>query len=246
MISQLLNSLLLFWVFIGISIFLKLTKNKYCNKLFRLSILWLFIISVSPIPELLIYNLEKQNKTINLTSKINISNVNILVLGSGQTNDTALAYINRLSSSALMRLSEGIRIHNKIPKSKLVFSGFSNVKKISQAKMLSLASLELGVNPLDTLMLVKGSVTKEEALEYNKRFGTKNKLIIVTNAVHMPRALLYFRNFGLDVIPAPTNNFIKIDNEEIHFWFKPSYKKIEMMDRSLHEYAGILQFYCSN
>ncbi|MBK7712495.1 MAG: YdcF family protein [Bacteroidales bacterium] len=36
-----------------------------------------------------------------------------------------------------------------------------------------------------------------------------NSLILVTDAIHMPRAMMIFRKLDIEPIPAPTNHIIK-------------------------------------
>lgn len=240
LITFIINPIILLWILIMLGFVFKIRKKKYYAIFFRLSVLWLFIISVSPIPIWLIKSLEQQNKTISINQFKEKKEVYVLVLGSGHTNDTTLTHLNRLGNAALSRLTEAIRIHKKLPNSKLVFSGFSNEKKIPQAKMLSLAAMELGINPKDTLQLVTPSNTAEEALAFKNRFGLKKNLIIVTSAVHMPRALLLFKSQNLNCFPAPTFNYVKRDYDESLKWFSPSIGKVEMMEKGIHEYVGIV------
>ncbi len=240
LITFLINPIILLWTLILVGFICKIRKKKYYAIFFRLSILWLFIISISPIPIWLIKSLEQQNNTISLNQFKVKKEVYVLVLGSGQTNDTALTHLNRLGNSALFRLTEGIRIHKQLPNSKLVFSGFSNGKKIPQARMLSLAALELGICPKDTLQLVNPSNTEEEALAFKKRFGSMKNIIIVTSAVHMPRAVLLFKAQKLNCFAAPTFNYVKKDYDESVKWFSPSIGKMEMMEKGIHEYVGII------
>jgi uncharacterized SAM-binding protein YcdF (DUF218 family) len=241
--TTILNPMVILFILILLTLVLKWSKRFSHGKLSYISLIWLFIIAFSPIPDLLVYSLESQNRTISSATLDKKEPLNILILGSGQTNDITLTYLNRLGTSGLGRLTEGIRIYKKIGKNKIVCSGFSNGKSISQAKMLALAALEIGVNEKDTLMLIKPAITDEEAIEYKKRFGVKKAFFLVTNAVHMPRALWIFKSQGLKPIPVPANNYLKWNREENYKLFYPSYRKIEMMDKAMHEYFGMAYFY---
>ena len=48
----------------------------------------------------------------------------ILILGGGHTNDSRLPANNQLSTNALGRLAEGIRIHRELPGSKIITSAY--------------------------------------------------------------------------------------------------------------------------
>jgi uncharacterized SAM-binding protein YcdF (DUF218 family) len=63
----------------------------------------------------------------------------------------------------------------------------------------------LGV-PIDRI-LVTADVqnTEDEAREIRARLGKQNTIILVTSAVHMPRARLLFDAFGFEVVPFPVD-----------------------------------------
>ena len=82
--------------------------------------------------------------------------------------------------------------------------------------------------------------TKMEAFEYTHKFGTKNTLILVTDAIHMPRAMLLFGKAGQSPIPAPTNHMVKsIWKNGISGWF-PVSSNIAMMESAMHEIGGLV------
>ncbi len=239
LVTQFCNPIFFTWVLFIVAVFLRFKRKKSATYFFVFIWIWLFIITVSPIPIWLISSLENQNKTLNSIHFKTEKPTYVMVLGSGHTNDTTLSHLNRLGNSAIYRLTEGIRLQHLLPESKLVCSGFSNGKRIPQAKMLALSALEIGFKSKDTVLLTKPSNTEEEAIEFKNRFGSDVNLVICTSAVHMPRALMVFRIHGLNPLPAPTFNYVKQDQEETTKWFSFSSAKIEMMEKSIHEYMGI-------
>jgi uncharacterized SAM-binding protein YcdF (DUF218 family) len=82
-----------------------------------------------------------------------------------------------------------------------------------------------------------------EARIYKERFGKEYPLIIVTSAIHMPRAMYWFRHYGLDPHPAPTNYLVMEDWKLSLSSFKPTNYKISITAKLLHEYAGMLYAY---
>lgn len=204
------------------------------------SIFWLFIITISPVPLWMTRHLEKQYPPMNEVPAGLRSPIRIMVLGAGHTNDPSLSALDKLYSGALARLSEGIRIHRLIPQSQLICSGYAGHSKISQAEISAMAALELGVEPADTLLLPTAQNTKAEAKAYAERFGSEGNLILVTDAIHMPRAMHWFQKHGIFPIAAPTNHLIKRDPDKYNFPFKFSTNKIILMEKSIHEYVGML------
>ncbi len=201
---------------------------------------WLAIVSISPLPQWMTYSLEQRQAPIKIESLPTASPTYILVLGSGHTNSPALPASMQLTGTALLRLAEGIRIYKQLPGSKIVCSGYTASNRTSQAEMLANAAIELGVNPSDTIQLREPSNTFAEVTSFKKRFGNAVP-IIVTSASHMPRAMLICEKVGLRATPAPTDYLIKDDTLASKFDFYPSGNKIGMMERTLHEYAGMIQ-----
>src|SRR5690606_28241642 len=115
--------------------------------------------------------------------------VNIMVLGAGHTNDPELPALDKLYPSAIARLTEGIRLKRLMPGSKLICSGYKGRSNISQAEASALVALDLGVPPSDTIWLPEAHNTKAEAKAYLERMGAEQTLILVTDAIHMPRAM---------------------------------------------------------
>ena len=229
----------IYWGIIFFVLLFKIKTKKWNKTLLVISFIWLFIISFSPIPVLLIKTLEIQNPKLQIEKLKNKNKLHILVLGSGHVNDTTLSHLNRLGNAALFRLTEGVRIYKKVINSKLILSGYSNSKTISQAKMLSFAAIEIGVNDKDTIQMIKPSNTEQEAIEFKNRFGLNTNLIIVTSASHMPRALKIFNLYGLNPVPAPTFNYYKHEINETYNFFAPSITKLDMSEKVIHEYLGI-------
>lgn len=240
-IHTIIHPLFTLWclILLGIYFYIKSRKRalKFCVVA---SIVWLFIISVSPVPIWMARHLEKKYLPFDQTEKDLQLPIRIMVLGAGHTNDPSLPDIDKLFSGALARLSEGIRIQRMIPGSKLICSGFSGRSTISQAEVSALAAIELGVDPGDTLLLKEAHNTRAEAKAYADRFENLGTLILVTDAIHMPRAMNWFQKNGIYPIAAPTNHQIKIDPEYYIFPFKFSTNKIILMEKSLHEYVGML------
>lgn len=241
LINFFINPLNIFWISI-LLFFLLRTKFKKRAKYFLLfAIFLLAIITTYPVPFLMIQNLElRYDPLLALNQLSQKEDIHILVLGGGHTEDPKLPATGELSAVSLVRLVEGIRIYKSLPGSKLVLSGYSKDKtQKSHAFVAGKASVILGVSPLDTCLIEEPRNTLEEALHYSNRFQSKSKLILVTSASHMARAVMHFKNAGIDPIPAPTNFHFK--GELGNWWdIKPSERYIGLFNIAVHEYIGML------
>jgi uncharacterized SAM-binding protein YcdF (DUF218 family) len=229
----LLTGTLLFWV----------KKRKSARNILIFSLVWLAGISFSPLPYLLTSSLENRYKPLTELSRFaNDSSVHIIVLGGGHESDPSLPANNQLSLAALGRLAEGIRIHRLLPGSLLITSGWQVNDTKPQALVQKETAILLGIPPAEIRTLVKPVNTEEEAQCYAKEFGKSHKLVVVTDAAHMPRAIMWFRKAGLVPVAAPTNHMIKQSPGHSKFNLFPSSDNIARMEYAVHEYIGILWF----
>jgi uncharacterized SAM-binding protein YcdF (DUF218 family) len=164
------------------------------------------------------------------------------VLGSGHKSDKNKPINSQVSKTALVRLSEGIRLFHQIKRhnrhAKLIvsgYAGFDGKEKISHAVMQKRVAISLGINPRNIILQTKPKDTKEEAINVAKIIGN-SKFILVTSASHLPRAMELFADTGLHPTPAPTD-FLS-SQKEILIDF-PTVKKIENTTVALHEYLGL-------
>lgn len=241
-VNFLMNPLLIFWVLLiaawVINAYFK--REKLARRCLFIALFWLFIISASPIPSWMMQGLEKRYTPFTYLPADLSKPVQILVLGAGHTLDPDLPSLLQLTGTALERISEGVRISRQIPGSTLVCSGYSKKRKTPTGEVMALSAISLGVSPSDTLVLPSPHNTKAESHAYIERFGEDYTLILVTSAAHMPRAMGHFRARGLDPIPAPCGYHVKKDPDTFRFPFKPSYGNIEMFQKAVHEWVGLL------
>ena len=206
-----------------------------------LTLLWLLAISTPFLPYLLVSTLEERYPVFSPAAmKILNGPVNILVLGGGHTIDGRLPANDQLSPIALARLVEGIRLQRRITHSTLITSGYAGEGDVAQAEVLARTALRLGVDPARIRMQTAPKNTRMEAAEYKRLFGERAQLVLVTSAVHMPRAMYLFRQAGLNPIAAPTNHLVKYSNERDLWFWVPNSGNIQMVESAIHEYAGLL------
>jgi uncharacterized SAM-binding protein YcdF (DUF218 family) len=221
---------------------LYLFNRKRATKMFLLLTgFWFISISTSLVPNYLISRLENSYMPLlKADSLLSGEPVYLIVLGGGHSDDKSLPPNSQLSVVALGRLIEGIRLHWLIPGSKLVVSGYSSGLLLSQAEVLYRTALSLGVKEQDIKVLSTTRNTSDEAKTFYSEFGKQNQLIIVTDAIHMPRAMKLFKKEGLNPIPAPTNYIVKHLSKRDTISFIPSSENIWEMEVAIHEYVGIL------
>lgn len=226
----LLSSLLLKWR----------KKHKLGRLLLYAAVSWMVVISTSIVPNFLIDSLEKQYPPLTDVSALSLdSGIYIMVLGAGHSTNPTLPVSQQLSETVMIRLLEAIRLHRLLPGSKLVTSGAQGKQTESQAAVVRKAAMQLGVAPEDIDTLPRTSNTMDEAQHFKYRFGTKQQVIVVTDAVHMSRAMKWFRKVGLNPIAAPTNFILKEEKSKRTLGLIPRSDHIAKMETAVHEYMGM-------
>jgi uncharacterized SAM-binding protein YcdF (DUF218 family) len=129
----------------------------------------------------------------------------VMVLGNRVNADTEMPVMNHLSSTALKRLLEGIRILTAQPNSKLIVSGYDSDGSKSCAEAYADAAVILGIDQHRIIELPEPKDTNEEAIAAKAIVGNKT-IALVTSASHMPRAFEYFKRQDIQAIPAPSNH----------------------------------------
>ena len=232
----------IFWVILLAGLAIYLLKRKRTGLVFGFfSIIWLAMISFSFIPDLLVRSLENRFPPLLEVSQFNQKDsIYILVLGSGYIDNKNLPPNDQLSVNSLCRLTEALRLHRLLNASQIVLSGSAPVENISEAEPFMKTALALGVDANEIRLLGTPENTQMEAFDYTKKFGTNNTLILVTDAIHMPRAMFLFGKAGQIPIPAPTNHLVKSDwKNGIRDWF-PASSNITMMEYAMHEIGGLV------
>ena len=240
----LLMPLTVFWGFLLFSGLMSLLKRKKSSRwLLAVGLIWLALISTRPMTGFLVNHLEKQYPALLSvdTSKLP-KPVRIMVLGSGFSDDSRLSPNSRLSVMAMGRVAEGIRMHRLVPESTIVFSGYKGKLSVSQAEVSADAAVSLGVGRSSTATLTTTRTTLDEAETFFSTYGPGGTLILVTDAIHMPRAMKLFKASGLDPIASPTNYIIKRNSVSKPELPLPRAEHIRNMENAVHEYAGHLWY----
>ncbi len=137
----------------------------------------------------------------------------VVVLGGGNHHTPGVAASNLLSTAALARLVEGVRILRALPAAKLIVTGPGNPSVPGQpthARMLARAAEGLGVAP-ERIRFIETARDTEEEAQAVRRLADDAPVALVTSAWHMPRAAALFRSARVQAVPCPAD-FTTKDN----------------------------------
>jgi uncharacterized SAM-binding protein YcdF (DUF218 family) len=220
-------------------LFYRLSRRRAGAVLTILALVFFLLFSTNYLPGYLVARIESQYIPFDADRySVKNSSIYIHVLGGGYTLDKRLPPHEQLSMVGLGRLSEAIRIFHLYDSSVLVVSGNVASGDESLASVARKAAISLGVESDRIRMLSDPATTLEEAREFARRFGPESTVIVVTDAVHMPRAMRFFRNQGLNPYPAPANYLINEDDNPFALRWMPSAENFLLMDRAMREFFG--------
>ncbi len=220
-------------------IFYRFKKRRIAISVVGISVILFLACSTYWLPYYLADRLERKYFPLSLPiENSDTQKVLIHVLGSGYVLDKRLPANAQIGLCALGRLAEGIRIYKSIQNSVIICSGYSSLGLETQAQVTKRAAIILGVDEDRIETLNKPSTTQEEAKELGRLYNKRSRLIIVTDAMHMTRAIRLFKEEGFNPIPAPTNYKVNegVNQEGMKWW--PSLGNISLMNYVIHEYLG--------
>lgn len=242
MLLTFLNPILHFWIVAGVAFLLyRKNKTKSAKWLGGYAVIWLILVSVSPLPKIITINAERQFSLLE-PDKLGASDsaIYIIVLGGGHTSDQGLTFDKQLSMNAVGRLMEGLRLTNLYSNSTLVCSGGTAEGYISQAELLAETANSLGIHPERILKSPAPKNTKQEAQILADMLPAEAQLLLVTDALHMHRALFWFQYFGRNPVPSPTNFSVKLSPDQSIYSIQPSLRNMMLAERLFYEGLGLL------
>lgn len=237
MISHLLYPLpFLFLIGFALVILILFTKKeKIIRGLTLAFIALLALFSFKPVPRFFARRLERKYDAL-LETPADIHSV--VVLGGGSCADNALPTSSQLSSASLIRLTEGISHFNSLDSAKLIVTGGAIYDSIPIADLQRRMAIKLGVDSTQILMADSALDTEMEARAVRKMIP-ENRIILVTSATHMNRAVLLFKKVGFEPVPAPTDHNVQ-DAQFSPGEIFPSGGNIIVFKKTVHEYLGTI------
>ncbi|MBN1958697.1 MAG: YdcF family protein [Desulfuromonadales bacterium] len=225
--------ILLFWAFL----LLLRRKTRWAGLIvLLLSTVALFVGSYAPLSQRYISRMEDPIPSYQADPSQAVDYIS--VLGSWHQSNPEQPLTSEIAPSGIVRLTEGIRIYRLNPSSKLIFTGFKGLREdpLSYPEKLRELAVALGVPDSDILTFDGPRDTAEEAQLIAREFPTAS-LVLVTSALHMPRALGLFHGAGLDPVPAPTEHRSKPTTS---WWLFPTAKNLAASEDWAHEGLGYL------
>jgi uncharacterized SAM-binding protein YcdF (DUF218 family) len=201
-----------------------------------LALLWLFSTRSGSL--LLVTPLENQNPPL---TNIPASAQAIVVLGGGRrAHAPEYAHLDMPSYPTLARLQYAARLQRRSGLPLLTSGGKPQGEQESEAELMA-RSLQEDFGIATRWKEMHSATTAENAIRSASLLQQAgvHHIILVTDAMHMPRALYSFRRAGLQVTPAATV-FFSHDRDK-YAWL-PGGEGLRRSNYALHEWIGLLWY----
>lgn len=226
-------------IILGFILIAKPTKKKRFKigkcALF-LGICILFLLSIEPVSNLLIYYLEYQYE---LPSQEVLSDLDmIVILGGGMNIAGGLRERSEARGLTYARVFNGVRLFKQSGARKLALCGGS-------AEVMKELALEMGVEESEIITETRSHTTKENASELAKLIAPaeQRRIGLVTSAIHMLRSEKTFKkNFPNDIIVPIAVNYIYSPQWYYPRHWIPSAKTFLHSNYAIHEWIGIIYY----
>ncbi len=223
-------------------ILLLFTRKQRAGKLATLAGVVLFaIMSYTAIPNMLLKPLEYRYPPIGIANPAIDDPLPpvkwIVALGGGHTSGQKIPITSQVSGASLVRLVEAIRLHKKIPGSKLILSGGKVFDPTPEAETMAEVARVMGVHNEDLILESDSKDTNDQARLIQPIVGD-DLFLLVTSAAHIPRSIALFEGLGMHPIAAPTGYLTNESQSLNPDKLFPGTEGLVKTECALHEYLG--------
>ncbi|QID32991.1 YdcF family protein [Pampinifervens florentissimum] len=207
-----------------------ISKRRVVSLLAFFGAFGLYLLSVEPVKDMLYKPLEEAYPVPR-----EVQADALVVLGGGSYNTGIL------KEDSMKRLLTGFILHKRygLP---IILSGGASIGKLPEAEVMKQVLEELGVDKKEIITEVRSRDTFENAKYVKEICKERNfkKIVLITSAYHMRRAVETFRRAGLETIPYPTD--FKQDKSYNLYSFIPRMSVLNDSYKALREHLGGLAY----
>jgi uncharacterized SAM-binding protein YcdF (DUF218 family) len=203
------------------------------------SLLFLYLLSISPVILCLAYALEKECllQRYDKTKSVDV----IVVLGGGLSSRGLQTGLGPSEETSL-RLISGLQMFKRLNAKSIVLSGGGS-SVISEAEVMARIAKDLGVEESRIIVEPRSQNTWEHAIELSKLVKNKDATIgISTSALHMKRSLKVFNKYFPNTIPLPSSFLYSKRRLSVES-FIPNTYRFYQTNTIIHEIMGMLWYY---
>ncbi|HFE37495.1 MAG TPA: YdcF family protein [Gammaproteobacteria bacterium] len=225
------------WVLLLLALLTAQCKPRFSRSVLKLSLISGYALSLPLTSDLLTQSLQIY-PALTEQQLHNTDAGAIVVLSSEKYKNAPEYQGDTIGNTSLVRIRYGAYIHRLTDLPILVSGGHVFDRDGSSLAQVMAQSLQDDFQ-IKNVWLEEQSRTTAENATLSQAFLKKkqiNKILLVTNAYHMPRAVNIFEKTGLEVIPAPTK--FATGSEPWYLKILPSASALKSNYIALHEWLG--------
>ncbi len=169
----------------------------------------------------------------------------IVVLGGSTANNRLNWFEPYNSETATSRVDTAASLYKAHRAPIIIVSGAALEGRISEAQMMANALRQQDIPSEAVIIENRSYTTYENALytmvELKKRYI--DHVLIVTSALHMPRAMAVFKKQGITAIAAPSAPQIIVPSEPGFSFWQPNMRALDASRSIIKEYVGLLVYW---
>jgi uncharacterized SAM-binding protein YcdF (DUF218 family) len=223
-------------------IYIYFTSERKTKSKLIFPLLLLFLFTTTPVPQCMLKELEKEYRPLTIDE---VNSAQAIVILGGMTNPSIDSGTHPSFNSAFERLYMGLELWKAKKAPLVVFtsgSGFLGGQEFQESPMAIQYLQSQGIPSQNILVESQSRNTSENAKYTYELLKSKNidKIILITSAFHMRRAMKEFKKYPLVVYPFATDhNSLR---EDFLGWdrFVPSPHNLSNSTMVLKEYLGLI------
>lgn len=175
----------------------------------------------------------------------------VVVLGGGLRESGTLRPAVELSDETRLRTLCGVQLYQQGAAPRVLMTGgdarvFGSGTK--EAIAMQQWAIRLGTPPAALVIEDRSRTTYENAVETRRLLGTGKRILLVTSAYHIPRAVAVFAGQGFEVSPFPCGFHARHRLKDLWgdltvFDFLPTGRALARMTDAIDELAGIAVYW---
>lgn len=187
---------------------------------------------------LLIKNLEEKYPVVPIESQQWRQTQAIVVLACNYFEDDKLPFVSRWPNCSMQRNLQAALMYREHPMP-IFLAGdiLGSTDKNSQASHNKYFFEQMGVDSTDIHIIPKGVNTETEVDALASILNGRH-ISLVTSASHLPRAVFYFEEKHIPVLPIPVEHFSRINVMPVVGL--PNAASLYRSERAIHEYLGLI------
>ncbi|MGB3289240.1 MAG: YdcF family protein [Burkholderiaceae bacterium] len=169
----------------------------------------------------------------------------IVVLGGSTANGRQNWFEPYDSATASARVDTAALLYKARRAPLIILSGAALEGSTSEAQMMANALKQEGIPDSAMVLENRSFTTHENALYTTRELKERHisEVLLVTSALHMPRAMAVFKKQGIEAIASPSPPQILVPNDSRFSFWQPNMRALSASRSIVKEYVGLLVYW---